>query len=72
MNDVATIEATIDWLKSYIPSNDDMPNLLADDSFYRGRIAQVYTMIMDLEYLLLKEESSESWYWRGGSYRWIG
>ena len=59
MNDVATIEATIEWLREYLPTSDDMPKLLSDDEFYRGRVAQVYTLISDLEYKMMKEDVNE-------------
>jgi len=60
MNDVATIEATIEWLTEFLPTSDDMPKLLSDDEFYRGRIAQVYTLISALEYKLERVGEDET------------
>jgi hypothetical protein len=59
MNDVAVIEDTISWLSSFLPTVDDMPKLLADNEFYRGRIAQVYTLISALEYKLERVNEDE-------------
>jgi len=57
LTDVQTIEEIIDYLKVRLP--DNMPNALSSSEFERGRISQLYSLITEFEYMLMRDGEEE-------------